>query len=120
MSFAMRALGDNAPHVDLLITMDVAAAHFRVESRPKTAGDPLVAEKLLVGAYVGECGNVLGVGIASVLTNAEGEVECGASSAARQDGPQSRPGRLAISHQIRCRNSERLSVTMDAAVAIPS
>ena len=51
---AIRAL--HAPHADLFITVDVAAAQFRVESRPKTGGDPLVAEKLLVGAYVGARG----------------------------------------------------------------
>jgi len=51
---ALRAL--HAPHADLFITTDVAVAQFRVDSRPKTGGDPLVAEKLLVGAYVGAKG----------------------------------------------------------------
>jgi len=51
---ALRAL--HAPHADLFITTDVAVAQFRVDSRPKTGGDPLVAEKLLVGAYIGAKG----------------------------------------------------------------
>ena len=51
---ALRAL--HARHADLFITTDVAVAQFRVESRPKTGGDPLVAEKLLVGAYIGAKG----------------------------------------------------------------
>ncbi len=51
---ALRAL--HTRHADLFITTDVAVAQFRVESRPKTGGDPLVAEKLLVGAYIGAKG----------------------------------------------------------------
>jgi len=37
-----------------------------------------------------------------------------------KDGPQSRRDGWPFYTKIRCRNSERLSVTMDAAVAIPS